>query len=70
MRWGYAWTMGPFEFRDALEPKRVIARLEAEGRLIPKMLGVLRDAGAETFYRADGSEFLGLDGAYHPVPGE
>jgi len=54
---------------DALEPARVIARLEADGRPIPKMLGVLRDSGAESFYREDGSEFLGLDGAYHMVPG-
>ncbi len=70
MRWGYAWTMGPFELLDALGPAKVIARLEADGEPVPRMLGVLRDAGAESFYREDGSEFLGLDGAYHPVPGE
>ena len=51
-----------------LRPPKVIARLEADDRPIPRMLGVLRDAGAESFYR--GVEFLGLDGAYHPVPGE
>jgi hypothetical protein len=33
------------------------------------MLAILRDAGAESFYRDDGKEFLGADGRYYPVPG-
>ena len=32
------------------------------------MLAILRDAGAERFYRDEGKEFLGTDGKYHPVP--
>ena len=70
MRWGFAWKMGPFEMLDALGPARLAARLEADGEPVPKMLGVLRDAVGERFYRHDGAEFLGLDGAYHPVPPE
>ena len=70
MRWGYAWGRGPFEMLDAVGPKRVIAKLEAEGHTLPAMLKVLADAGAESFYRADGAEYLGLDGAYHPMPPE
>ena len=67
MRWGFAWRKGPFELLDALGPNRVIAKLEADGQPLPAMLQVLKDAGGDSFYRNDGGEFLGLDGAYHPV---
>jgi len=69
LRWGFGWKRGPFETLDDLGPARVIARLEAEGRPVPRMLAVLRASGAERFYRADGAEHLGPDGLYHPVPG-
>ena len=67
MRWGFNWKQGPFEMLDALGPARVLERLEAEGRPPPAMLGVLQSAGAESFYRAEAREFLGLDGSYHAV---
>jgi 3-hydroxyacyl-CoA dehydrogenase len=70
MRWGFAWEKGPFEMIDSLGTERMIGRLKAEGRHIPKMLRVLADAGATTFYKNAGSEYLGLDGAYHPTPAE
>ena len=69
MRWGFAWNRGPFQLLDALGPARVIEKLEAGGEALPTMLQVLKDAGAESFYRADGAEYLGLDGAYHAVAG-
>ena len=68
MRWGFNWRQGPFEMIDALGADKVIARLEAEGKALPKMLQVLKTAGADSFYRNDGKEFLGVDGAWHPVP--
>ncbi len=68
MRWGFNWQQGPFEMLDALGPQRVIARLEADGRPLPRMLAVLRDAGAERFYR-DG-ECLGPDGQWQAVEPE
>lgn len=67
MRWGFAWQKGPFELLDELGPARVIARLKAEGKPVPAMLQVLEQAGADSFYRADGSEHLGRDGAWHKV---
>jgi len=70
MRWGFAWAKGPFEMIDALGPLRVMERLRSEGRHIPKMLQVLADAGADTFYKNDGAEYLGQDGVYHPMPAE
>jgi 3-hydroxyacyl-CoA dehydrogenase len=64
LRWGFNWAKGPFELLDALGPKRVAERLEAEGRPLPRMLQVLRSAGAARFYREDGGH-LGRDGAWH-----
>ena len=69
MRWGFAWKNGPFQMLDIIGPGAVIERLEGEGKPLPQMLRVLNDAGATSFYRADGAEFLGLDGAWHKVPG-
>ena len=68
MRGGFAWKRGPFQLLGASGPARVIARLEADGAALPKMLAVLRQAGAASFYRDDGADYLGLDGEYHPVP--
>lgn len=67
MRWGFAWQKGPFELLDELGPARVIARLKAEGKTVPAMLQVLEQAGVDSFYRAEGSEHLGRDGAWHKV---
>lgn len=70
MRWGFAWKKGPFQLLDEIGPSEVITRLEQEAHQVPRMLAILRDAGAESFYREDGNEFLGADGKYRPVPGE
>jgi 3-hydroxyacyl-CoA dehydrogenase len=64
LRWGFNWAKGPFELLDALGPRRVAERLDAEGRPLPRMLQFLRTAGAERFYQGDGRH-LGLDGAWH-----
>ncbi|MCR6631922.1 MAG: 3-hydroxyacyl-CoA dehydrogenase family protein [Magnetospirillum sp.] len=68
LRWGFNWQRGPFEFLDHLGPQRVIKRLHAEGRRLPRLLALLEQGGHASFYR-DG-QFLGLDGRYHPVPAE
>jgi len=70
IRWGFNWAQGPFQLLDTLGPARVIAKIEAEGAELPAMLAVLRDAGAPSFYRADETEYLGLDEQWHPVPAE
>lgn len=70
MKWGYAWGHGPFEMLDALGADKVIARINASGARMPKMLRVLSDAKATGFYRNDGREYLGQDGRYHPTPPE
>jgi len=70
IRWGFNWAQGPFELLDTLGPDRVMAKIESEGAELPTMLATLRDAGSNTFYRAEGTEYLGLDQRWHPVPGE
>ncbi|MCW5738416.1 MAG: 3-hydroxyacyl-CoA dehydrogenase family protein [Enhydrobacter sp.] len=68
MRWGFAWQKGPFEMLDALGPTGVADSLEARGEPVPAMLQVLGESGATSFYRKDGSEYLGRDGAWRAVP--
>jgi 3-hydroxyacyl-CoA dehydrogenase len=66
LRWGFNWRQGPFQLLDAIGPERVIARLQAAGRPLPRMLAVLQEAGAGRFYR--NHAYLGTDGAFHPLP--
>ncbi len=70
MRWGFNWKQGPFELLDQLGPNRVIERLESEGSKVPNMLAVLRASGQTHFYAESGEQYLGVDGARHPVPAE
>jgi 3-hydroxyacyl-CoA dehydrogenase len=67
IRWGFNWVHGPFEMLDHLDPQRVIARIRSEGGQIPSMLEVLDQAGTNSFYRSEGTEYLGLDGEYHAI---
>ncbi len=72
MRWGFNWAQGPFELMDVIGAPRLIEKLEADGERLPAMLSVLKESGAETFYRGSadtgGQQFLGRDGGWHPVP--
>lgn len=70
MRWGFAWSKGPFELLDIIGPKTFADKCRATHGHAPKMLSVLEEAGAETFYKDGGKSFLGLDGKYHAVPAE
>lgn len=70
MRWGYNWAKGPFELIDELGAQAFAEQLKTEGRPIPKMVSILLDSGASSFYQNDGGEYLGLDGQFHPVPAD
>lgn len=70
MRWGFNWSQGPFEILDEIGVDAFIGKLTAEKRAIPKMLKVLKNAQASSFYTNDGDSFLGTDGNYHAVPAE
>jgi 3-hydroxyacyl-CoA dehydrogenase len=71
IRWGFNWAYGPFELLDHIGPGRVIAKIRAEGAVLPSMLQVLADSGSTTFYRntAEGKrEYLNRDGSWLVVP--
>ena len=70
MRWGFAWSNGPFEILDALGPLNVVKKLEKNNQKIPKMLKILSDKNLQTFYNSDGTKFLNVDGEYEPIPVE
>jgi 3-hydroxyacyl-CoA dehydrogenase len=53
IRWGFNWTLGPFEVWDALGFRTVTERLKAESYHLPAWVTALYDAGAETIYRRE-----------------
>jgi 3-hydroxyacyl-CoA dehydrogenase len=66
MRLGYNWSFGPFELIDQVGADWLAAEIAAKGLPVPKLLEL---AKGKSFYRQEGGklEFLGTDGAYHPV---
>jgi 3-hydroxyacyl-CoA dehydrogenase len=53
IRWGFNWTMGPFETWDALGFRRVTERLKAEQYDLPAWVTALCDGGAESIYQRE-----------------
>jgi 3-hydroxyacyl-CoA dehydrogenase len=53
IRWGFNWTLGPFEAWDALGFRAVTERLKAEKYALPEWVNALYDAGAESIYRRE-----------------
>lgn len=71
MRWGFGWSMGPFETWDAIGLARSVERMEAEGRAVPAWVRALVDAGHTSFYsrHEDGTPtYMGQDGSSRAVP--
>ena len=55
MKWGFNWELGPFETWDALGVDQVAARLQQEGRPVPKLVERVLDTPTKKFYvRKDG----------------
>lgn len=54
LRWGFNWTLGPFELWDAIGVEKSIERMKAEGDDIPSWITDRLASGANRFY-ADGS---------------
>ena len=50
MRWGFGWSMGPFEMWDALGFETVIADMLQVGLTLPPWLAKMQEAGATAFY--------------------
>jgi 3-hydroxyacyl-CoA dehydrogenase len=66
MRWGFNWSMGPFELWDAVGVEYTVKRLTDEGIAVPAALLRMRDGGVKSFYRTDG----GTRYVYDPAAGE
>jgi len=55
MKWGYAWEMGPFEQWDAVGVKDSVARMEAEGLVMPAVVKTM-------LAKSEGSWYMVRDG--------
>ena len=62
MRWGFAWSKGPFEMLDEIGPNNFINKCKENNISIPKMLQILDESENDTFYK-DG-KYLTKDGNY------
>ena len=62
MRWGFAWSKGPFEMLDEIGPNNFINKIKENNISIPKMLQTLDESENDTFYK-DG-KYLTKDGNY------
>ncbi|MDH3426293.1 MAG: enoyl-CoA hydratase/isomerase family protein [Acidimicrobiia bacterium] len=53
IRWGFNWTLGPFEVWDALGFRPVTERLKADQYPLAPWVTALYDAGAQSIYRRE-----------------
>jgi 3-hydroxyacyl-CoA dehydrogenase len=71
MKWGFNWTLGPFETWDAIGVGESVARMKAEGKAVPENVEKMLAGGAASFYRrVDGKlEFYDFSsGGYVAAP--
>lgn len=71
MKWGFNWSLGPFETWDAIGLPESVARMRQEGKPIPQPVETMLAAGHTSFYRRrDGVlEFYEVGKAgYVPAP--
>jgi len=66
MRWGFGWSLGPFEIWDALGFAATAARMKQDGIALPAWVEGMLAAGADRFYRVEG----GVLHAWDPDAGE
>ena len=55
MKWGFNWELGPFEIWDAIGVRKSVERMEAEGMQVPAKVKGMLEAGAESFYKEEGT---------------
>src|SRR5881394_505661 len=71
IKWGYNFELGPFETWDALGVRETAARMEKEGREVPRLVRELIAAGKSSFYERRKASRLYFDGPrkdYLPLP--
>ncbi|NPV27337.1 MAG: 3-hydroxyacyl-CoA dehydrogenase [Firmicutes bacterium] len=63
MRWGYNYAAGPFEMWTGMDLPKYVARMEAEGVVVPAWVKEMLAAGFNSFYKTeDGIEY------YYSIP--
>ena len=69
MRWGFNWSLGPFETWDALGVAETVQRMRNDGIEVSAWVSDLADRG-ESFYQNDGDATLQAtpESRYVPVP--
>jgi len=71
MKWGFNWTLGPFETWDAIGVPESVARMKQEGKRIPGNVEKMLAGGNNSFYRRrEGApeHYDFAKGAYVPDP--
>ena len=71
MRWGFAWDLGPFETWDAIGVADTVARMKAEGRVVPAWIDAMLAAGRTSFYgrsERGARTYWSIGGQVEPVP--
>jgi 3-hydroxyacyl-CoA dehydrogenase len=71
MKWGFNWSLGPFETWDAIGVAESVAKMEEEGREIPERIREFLSKGNVNFYdKRDGKKryFDFPSGEYRGVP--
>ncbi|MEA3358873.1 MAG: 3-hydroxyacyl-CoA dehydrogenase NAD-binding domain-containing protein [Thermodesulfobacteriota bacterium] len=53
LKWGFAWSIGPFETWDAIGLSKSVSKMKEEGYAIPKWIQEMLDAGKDSFYRKE-----------------
>ena len=67
MRWGFAWSKGPFELIDMADSRKFIDKCVSENLPINGILKVLANSDKKTFYKDEQSKYLSLDGKYNLI---
>lgn len=61
MKWGYNFTLGPFESWDAIGVAASVEKMEAEGMSVPEKVKKMLATGNETFYKTDNGALFFFD---------
>ncbi|RMG61441.1 MAG: 3-hydroxyacyl-CoA dehydrogenase/enoyl-CoA hydratase family protein [Deltaproteobacteria bacterium] len=61
MKWGFNWSLGPFETWDAIGVRESVERMEKEGKEIPPVVKEMLSKGYERFYDVKEGKKVFLD---------
>ncbi len=73
VRWGFNWTLGPFEIWDALGFRAITERLQADKYQLPEWLTALYCTGAESLYQRENGSLrapTATTGVLSPLPSD